>query len=78
MWDMQRKLSKHIACSRECRLAVYVALETARRRRRVKPQPCVLCGASFKPRRSDARYCSAACKQKAYRRRAFSAALHPV
>jgi hypothetical protein len=56
-------------CSRECRLAVYRAIETAKRRSRVKPQPCALCGVSFMPKRNDARYCSAACKQKAFRRR---------
>jgi hypothetical protein len=30
---------------------------------------CRECGAGFQPKRSDSLYCSAACKQKAYRRR---------
>jgi hypothetical protein len=31
---------------------------------------CSACGSAFRPKRSDARFCSAACKQKAYRLRA--------
>jgi hypothetical protein len=34
-----------------------------------KPQACAECGISFHPKRTDARYCSAACKQRAYRNR---------
>ena len=30
---------------------------------------CETCGREFTPRRNDARYCSAACRQKAYRHR---------
>ena len=30
---------------------------------------CATCGEQFAPKRSDAVYCSAACKQKAYERR---------
>jgi hypothetical protein len=30
---------------------------------------CAVCGTSFQPPRNDARYCSAACRQKAYRQR---------
>jgi hypothetical protein len=77
IYDRRQRL-KHVVCSRECRLAVYRAIETAKCRSRVKPQPCALCGASFQPKRSDARYCSVACKQKAFRRRTVSAEAHPV
>lgn len=36
----------------------------------IAPRPCSVCGASFVPRRkSTARLCSSACKQRAYRRR---------
>lgn len=31
---------------------------------------CIMCDKLFKPHRRDARFCSTACKQKAYRRRA--------
>jgi hypothetical protein len=68
--DKRRKRPKHITCSHECRKAVYVAISRERRRRGwVKALACALCGASFMPKRSDARYCSVACKQKAFRRR---------
>ena len=30
---------------------------------------CADCGRTFRPRRADARYCSGACRQRAYRRR---------
>ncbi len=30
---------------------------------------CSVCGESFEPRRPDARYCSSACRQRAFRRR---------
>ena len=67
--DMRRKLSKYVVCSDGCRRAVYGAVARARRRSLVEPRSCALCGAAFRPKRSHARYCSAACKQKAFRRR---------
>jgi hypothetical protein len=36
---------------------------------RAKPIICAWCGDAFKPKRSDARYCSAACRQRAYVKR---------
>ena len=30
---------------------------------------CVICNGGFTPKRSNAQYCSSACRQKAYRRR---------
>ena len=50
-------------CSRGCEGYVYRTL-----RRRAAVATCRSCGASYHPKRSDARYCSAACKQKAWRR----------
>ena len=47
----------------------------ARRLRRKRAQesrqqrPCTVCQAMFRPRRSDAEYCSSPCRQWAYRRR---------
>jgi hypothetical protein len=35
---------------------------------------CAACGQSFKPKRADARYCSPACKQRAWRARAVEVA----
>jgi hypothetical protein len=34
-----------------------------------KPTVCVTCGNAFKPKRRDAKYCSAACRQRAYVKR---------
>jgi hypothetical protein len=33
---------------------------------------CATCGGPFVPRRADARYCSAACRQRAYRQRSLA------
>jgi hypothetical protein len=43
--------------------------------RRVEPveRSCVVCGERFTPARSDARYCSSACRQDAYRKRKLGA-----
>lgn len=36
---------------------------------RSKPTSCAMCGKAFKPKRSDAKYCSATCRQRAYVKR---------
>ena len=41
-------------------------------RSRKGPCACETCGAPFTPTRSDGRYCSSPCRQKAYRQRAQS------
>jgi hypothetical protein len=59
-------------CSDRCRNKVYGA-----RYRELNPRPkkcrvfiqCVVCGENFAPRRADAKTCSPACRQKAYRKR---------
>jgi hypothetical protein len=43
--------------------------EAAMWKERAEVQPCLVCGVSFVPKRSDARYCSSHCRQKAYRGR---------
>jgi hypothetical protein len=55
----------HTTCSARC-------AERARnaRRRKSTPTACASCGETFTPQRSDARYCSPACRQRAYRERA--------
>jgi hypothetical protein len=40
---------------------------------RVSSRSCDTCGQEFRPWRGDARYCSTACRQKAYRSRAKQA-----
>jgi len=67
---VRRWFKKHVGirnavCSRRCE---------QRYRRRLKRQEratatCACCGIQFEPRRSDARFCSIACKQAAYRDR---------
>jgi predicted nucleic acid-binding Zn ribbon protein len=54
-------------CSDECGELI----RAGRRDRRtdVFPRPCETCHELFTPPRSDGRYCSSACRQKAYRRR---------
>ena len=53
------------ACSSHC-------AQRARRRFRKRlplARHCTVCGESFQPTRTDARYCSSPCRQAAYRRR---------
>ena len=62
-----RRVRWRILCSDKCKQQVQV--REARELRRLDPIPCELCAEVFEPSRSDARFCSVACKQKAYRRR---------
>jgi len=55
---------KHACCSDRCLRAVKKA-----GRHRVRAFTCDTCGATFPPARTDSRYCSPACRQKAYRQR---------
>src|SRR5262249_7721198 len=48
---------------------VRLAHDRARRRDRRGTHDCQMCGETFEPTRTDAKFCSAACKQKAYRKR---------
>jgi hypothetical protein len=58
-------------CSDRC------AQRVRRLRRRQKRRTCATCGLQFKTTRSDARFCGAACKQKAFRRRAAAVSARP-
>ena len=62
-------------CSEECRHE-----QTLRRRREIREirrgkRTCETCGETFIPKRSDSRYCSGACRQKAYRERRTTASV---
>lgn len=63
-----------IVCSTRC--------EQRRRRKRkrmmVGRNVCRTCNMMFKPKRSDARFCSVACKQSAYRRRQMALRSPPM
>jgi hypothetical protein len=65
--ERKRNLPRVIVCGKPCQTALYY--KKARLRRSRRPKQCLKCGKQFQPKRSDSRYCSAACKQSAYRRR---------
>lgn len=57
------KRRKRVTCSNSCRQKMY-------KTKRVPPSvTCDGCGSTYEPARSDSRFCSAACRQKAYRDR---------
>jgi hypothetical protein len=58
-----RKVPRHV-CGPEC----WQAIRNTQGRRR-GGQWCRTCGQTFSPKRIDALFCSAACRQRAYRRR---------
>lgn len=55
----------------------WYARRRERERARRKPATCQACGAQFKGRRKDAKYCSAACRQRDHRQRRVTAASLP-
>jgi predicted nucleic acid-binding Zn ribbon protein len=72
--DTRRDHIRYFVCSDQCRIAIYNAnsrhkLKQRREHRSPPKQPCVICGEPFTPKRTDAIYCSAACKQRGYRRK---------
>jgi hypothetical protein len=60
---------KRLTCLPDCASRAEVTAR-ARRRAQKRRKTCAMCGRSFTGTRADARTCSAACRQKAYRRRA--------
>lgn len=57
-------------CSQRCRRRVLQTVRKAKRQaRQADVRPCADCGQPFSGRRSDARYCSNACRQAAWRAR---------
>ncbi len=56
---------KHTFCCEPCE----VAFHNHRRRKPKEEKVCEVCGEEFTANRADAKTCSPACKQKAYRRR---------
>ena len=54
-------------CSTECHADAEQLRRKQRTRRALPSRSCPTCAAPFVPRRSDARYCSGACRQKAHR-----------
>jgi hypothetical protein len=71
--ETQRHRRRHHYCCDDCReqQELPAAYAHARQRRaevRGSSRPCAVCGEHFEPARSDAQFCSARCKQKAWRR----------
>jgi hypothetical protein len=58
---------KRPICSAKCRGALETAKAKQRRTSRRVERECPICRRKFTPKRIDARYCSGACKQAAYR-----------
>jgi hypothetical protein len=62
--------SEGVPCCERCRKAIYRRARNTAATERL----CDVCGERFTPKRSDARYCSNACRQDAYRKRKLGAA----
>jgi hypothetical protein len=63
--DRVRRNLRYLFCSSECRKAA----SYARKRQRIRPRPCNICGQTFTPRSDKSRYCSLTCQLEAFRRR---------
>lgn len=61
--------SRQPVCCEQHRYKAQAARRSAERHQARADRECVGCGSTFTPARSDARYCSPACRQRAYRRR---------
>jgi endogenous inhibitor of DNA gyrase (YacG/DUF329 family) len=59
----------YVACSERCRHTAHTAAALAERQAARSQLVCGTCGQTFTAARSDGRYCSPACRQRAYRQR---------
>ena len=68
--QLTRRWRRRTFCGAKCEADVR-AREAREKRQRARSttQTCAACGQAFEPARSDAKFCSAGCKQIAYRRR---------
>ena len=66
--DRERKGEIYFVCSNQCRQAVHNANYRRKHPRSRVEQRCGDCGETFRPSRRDAKFCSMACRQRAYRR----------
>jgi hypothetical protein len=64
--------NRHVFCCERCRWAHYNGIRNSRCARQ-REKVCEVCGEPFTATRRDAKTCSAACKQKAYRTQAKQA-----
>jgi hypothetical protein len=73
VYESQRRKRRHHYCCEDCRekhqlLAIHALARQRRTEARGSSRPCQECGERFEPARADAKFCSARCKQKAWRR----------
>ena len=59
----------HVICCEDCYKAAELKYARETRTLARGTHECQICGKSFEPTRNDAKFCSSACKQKAYRKR---------
>lgn len=67
--EYNRRIYLYTFCCSTCERAVRVAEARERRTDARDTRQCRTCGETFEPTRTDARFCSSACRQRAYRRR---------
>jgi hypothetical protein len=60
---------RRTACCDECRTKAQAKAARERRTKARGQRQCEDCGETFKPTRTDSKFCSVACKQRAYRKR---------
>ncbi len=65
----ERRNRLYIYCSERCARRLYNRHRSEKRARARRSTCCSACGEQMSPSRSDARYCSNACRQRAYRER---------
>jgi hypothetical protein len=71
-----RKGLRYFVCGIECRQAVHNANYRRTHPRTHVEQQCPGCGTAFTPKRNGAKFCSAACKRRAYRERSNHSSWH--
>jgi hypothetical protein len=64
---LARKGLRYFVCGNTCRQAMQSATFRREHQRRRVSQHCADCSKPFAPTRADAKFCSAACKQRAHR-----------
>ena len=69
-WNRRQLHVKYHVCSYECARRIWAKNRGPHYLPVMhEPRACAECGQSFYPKRTDARFCSPACKQRAYRKR---------
>jgi endogenous inhibitor of DNA gyrase (YacG/DUF329 family) len=62
-------MPKWIFCSKQCSVRGWSAYQSRKRKEQRGERTCEECGEAFVPVRTDAKFCSIRCKQRAYRHR---------